>query len=282
MRKKIFILSSLLLLLSWNVVISQNNKIPKSFKVSEKSIELFKLINDVRESNNLKPISLSASLCYVAATHISDLIKHHPDTSLCNLHSWSDKGAWTSCCYQAYIPIQECMWNKPKELTPYKYRGYELAFWQNRSLTAEEILVGWMDIPEASNMILNMGKWTNEWRAMGVGIEGTYAVVWFGRAVDREPSPKVSDKISAPSNKESSIIKEKTNLYFLIFGSYKRLKDVEKRLARLQKDGFKNAVILISEGKYRLALSSHKTLELAKANKSQLNKKYDEAWILKY
>ncbi len=281
LTKKKFLIS-LSSILFFALAIGQNTKIPKSFRVSEKSIELFNLINDQRTANNLTKIKLSASLSFVAATHISDLVLNHPDTSLCNLHSWSDKGDWTACCYQPYIPNQDCMWNKPKELTPYKYRGYELAFYQDDELTAEEILKGLMDIPEASNMILNQGKWANEWRAMGVGAKNEYAVVWFGRAADNEPAPDFSHKASSEPKTETSLIEQETGMYYLIFGSYNRLKDAEKRLTRLQKDGFEDAVILWSDNKYRLTLSSHKTIELAKTAKSQLIKKYDEAWILKY
>ncbi len=279
--KRFFLLLVYSLLFS-TMTIGQNNKIPKDFSISEKSMDLFNLINDQRTANNLNKIELSASLSFVAVTHIEDLLINHPDTSLCNLHSWSDKGEWTACCYQPYIPNQDCMWDKPKELTPYKYRGYELTFYQDEELTTAEILAGWMEIPDASDMILNKGRWVNEWRAMGVGIEKGYAVVWFGRAADSEPTPSLLRQASSKAETITSVIDKATGLYYLVFGSYNRLKDAEKRLLRLQKDGFENAEILMSEGKYRLSLSSHQTIELAKTAKSQLAKKYDEAWILKY
>lgn len=282
MLKKNIILSIIFLLLINSVTTGQNQKIPKSFSVSEKSFELFKLINDERVKHELKPIALSASLSYVATTHIQDLIANQPDTGLCNLHSWSKNGNWTACCYQAYIPLQNCMWDKPKELTPYKYRGYELAFWQDGDLSPEEILAGWMEIPEAANMILNKGNWTNEWRAIGTGMENGYAVVWFGRAADQEPEPKTPSKKVSTDKNEQTLITEKANLYYLIYGSYKRLKDAEKRLKRIQKDGFTNAVILQNDENFRISLSTHQTLEFAKTAKSELDKKYSDAWILKY
>lgn len=277
-----FILTPFFLISLVAVSVAQNNKIPKSFEVSQKSFELFSLINDERVKNDLKPIALSASLSYVAALHIDDLCEHQPDTGLCNLHSWSVNGSWTACCYQGYIPKQDCMWDKPKELTPYKYRGYELAFWQENELSAEEILAAWMEIPQAANMILNKGRWNNEWRALATGIDNGYAVVWFGRAMDKEPEPKIESKKTSLIKKESSIIKEKTNQYFLIFGSYRRLKDAEKRLKRIKRDGFTNAVILQNEENFRIALSAYQTLESAKSANSQLAKKYSEAWILKF
>jgi len=279
----------LIFIFSTILVWPQDKSLPKDFCVSEKAYKIFELINEARKENKLDMIPLSASLSFVSSTHINDLILNHPDTGLCNLQSWSDKGNWTSCCYQAYIPVQECMWNKPKELSLYNYRGYELAFYQNESLPPEEILSGWLNIPKALDMILNKGEWQNAWRAMGVGTKDGYAVVWFGRAIDSESKPNIcgegqvikSEKKSVNSE-EKSVIKEKTNQYYLIFGSFNRLKDAEKRIAKLQKDGFKDAVILISDEKYRIALSSYTDLDSAKTAKSDLDKKYEEAWILKF
>lgn len=271
------------------IVWPQDKTIPKDFCISEKANKLFVLINEARTQKQLDRLPLSASLSFVAYTHINDLIQNHPDTSLCNLHSWSDKGIWTSCCYQAYIPVQECMWNKPQEISPYKYRGYELAFWQSEDLTAEEIFEGWMNIPQASDMILNKGEWQNVWRAMGVGIKDGYAVVWFGRAVDNEPKPNICGEAQKPNRENNpiisekiSVISEKTNQYYLIFGSFNRLKDAEKRTEKLKKDGFNDAVILMTDEKYRIALSSYPDLESAKTAQSGLDKKYDESWIFKF
>ena len=175
MQIKKIILIIVIFLIIEDFGIAQEKEIPKEFCVSASSFELFNLINNLRIEKGLAPISLSASLSYIADLHLNDLIMNHPDTGLCNLHSWSGKGQWTAGCYQSYIPIQDCMWNKPKELTPYKYRGYELAFWQAESISIEEILAGWMDIPQAANMILNKGNWNNDWRAMGVGLKNGYA-----------------------------------------------------------------------------------------------------------
>lgn len=279
----------LILFFSNILVCSQDKTLPKDFCVSEKTNKLFELINNLRKEHKLDIIPLSASLSFVASTHINDLIINHPDTSLCNLHSWSDQGDWTACCYQPYIPVHECMWNKPQELSPYKYRGYELTFWQSEDLTVEEILAGWMNIPQASDMILNKGEWQNPWRAMGVGTKDGYAVVWFGRAIDNEPKPNICGELQKPKreskqiiNKNPSVISEKTNQYYLIFGSFNRLKDAEKRIEKLKKDGFNDAVILNTDEKYRIALSSYPDIESAKTAKSGLDKKYDEAWILKF
>ncbi|PKP34949.1 MAG: hypothetical protein CVU00_04755 [Bacteroidetes bacterium HGW-Bacteroidetes-17] len=281
--------SIIIFIFSTMLVWSQDRTLPKDFCISEKANKLFELINEARTEKRLDQLPLSASLSFVAHTHINDLIQNRPDTSLCNLHSWSDKGFWTSCCYQAYIPVQECMWNKPQEISPYKYRGYELAFWQSEDLTAEEILAGWMNIPQASDMILNKGEWQNVWRTMGIATKDGYAVVWFGRAIDSEPKPTICGEVreiksenKSVISERKSVVSEKTNQYYLIFGSFNRLKDAEKRIEKLKKDGFNDAVILNTDEKYRIALSSYPDIESAKMAKSGLDKKYDEAWILKF
>jgi hypothetical protein len=276
----------LLLLFLWWIIpalaFSQNKKIPKEFCITAQAKELFTLINHFRIENKLNEIPLSASLSYVASIHLNDLMLNHADTVLCNLHSWSDKGEWTACCYQAYIPIQDCMWDKPKELSPYKYRGYELAFYQEGNLTAQEILDAWLEIPEAKQMILNQGKWDNIWRALGVDIRNNYALLWFGRAKDNEPAPIICGKEDETTKKKEKNIDQKTGRFYLIFGSFKKLKDAERKAARYIKAGFSEIQILSSENTYRISLSSHLDLKSAKEAKSKLEKKYAEAWILKF
>lgn len=112
--------------LGTNKVLSQNT-IPDGFCISPVEKQLFDKINTLLNEYGEKSLSLSASLSLVAKTHVDDLMKNRPDTSICNLSSWSDKGNWTSCCHNPYVPQQDCMWDKPKEITPYPYRGYELA-----------------------------------------------------------------------------------------------------------------------------------------------------------
>ena len=45
----------------------------------------------------------------------------------CNLHSWSDKGPWSACCYTPDHAQAQCMWDKPSELTNYPGNGYEIS-----------------------------------------------------------------------------------------------------------------------------------------------------------
>jgi hypothetical protein len=158
--------------------------------VSGMEYRLYQLINEYRADNGLPEIPLSPSLCYVAGAHVWDLNNNQPEGGRCNLHSWSGKGPWTRCCYTEDHKKAECIWSKPGELTAYDGYGYEVAYYS--SWPADEhrdmplaALKGWQSSPGHDHMILNRNGWKRlKWKAMGVGIYGNYAVVWFGEKKD--------------------------------------------------------------------------------------------------
>ncbi|MBN1799787.1 MAG: CAP domain-containing protein [Spirochaetales bacterium] len=146
--------------------------------------KLYNLIMEYRAAYNLPVIPLSPSLSYVAKLHVRDLYKHPPKGS-CNLHSWSDDGPWTSCCYTSNHAKAECMWYKPKELTPYTGMGFEISMYYSLQVTAEMALTTWKTSSGHNQVIINKGKWRDStWRAIGIGIYLNYAVVWFGKEGD--------------------------------------------------------------------------------------------------
>ncbi|MEJ2004556.1 MAG: CAP domain-containing protein [Cyclobacteriaceae bacterium] len=149
--------------------------------------KLFNLINDYRESEGLEPIPFSAALTTVAQAHVRDLENEYdysPDNE-CNPHSWSSKGEWTSCCYTNDHKARECMWNKPREIAGYTDSGYEIAFYASAGATADVGLQHWLKSTGHKPLIINGGQWgTLKWNAMGIGIYGRYAVVWFGASPD--------------------------------------------------------------------------------------------------
>jgi len=153
------------------------------------------LINGYRKEKKLPEILVSRSLTFVAQVHARDLVLHYRQNSRCNLHSWSDNGPWSSCCYTADHRKASCMWDKPRELTPYTGDGYEIAFYSNYPYStpadfASDILKGWKKSPGHNEIIINKGKWSKStWKAMGVGAYGNYAVVWFGEGVDDTAEP---------------------------------------------------------------------------------------------
>ncbi|MDD4650894.1 MAG: CAP domain-containing protein [Methanothrix sp.] len=147
-------------------------------------------INQYRAENGLSAIPISNSLTKVARAHIADLNTYHPDTKNyglgdCNTHSWSNKGDWTAVCYTGSAQ-QLQMHNKPGEITEgYDSNGYEIASWSSGEATAEGAIGTWKSSSDHSDVILERNIWANSaWKAMGVGIGGNYAVVWFGMIED--------------------------------------------------------------------------------------------------
>ncbi len=160
-------------------------------RLSATEKEIFLLINNDRKLKGLNPVALSPSLCYVAQCHVKDLAENNPSGKICNLHSWSDKGPWSACCYTGDHRKAPCMWSKPAELTRYKSEGYEIAYWTNEVLTPEQFAVkafrGWKNSPDHYEVIINRGQWSSvQWKAMGIGYYKGYTVVWFGTEPDTE------------------------------------------------------------------------------------------------
>ena len=123
-------------------------------------------------------------------THCKDLVENRPDMGNCNGHSWSNKGAWTSCCYTPDHSKADCMWTKPSELTNYNGNGYEIACGDTEccldfKMTADYALNSWKGSPGHNSVIINQGSWNDlEWQAIGIGIYKCYSVVWFGENRD--------------------------------------------------------------------------------------------------
>ncbi len=153
------------------------------------SVEALLLIdglNSYRAENGLDPIPASSSMCTVGDVHAVDLAEQGPHTSEeCNLHSWSDAGTWSACCYTPDHAAAQCMWDKPRELTDYPGNGFENAAGGGGSLGPLEALELWKGSPGHNAVMLNEGTWAdNTWRAVGAGVYGGYAVLWFGEEID--------------------------------------------------------------------------------------------------
>ncbi|MBI5741124.1 MAG: CAP domain-containing protein [Nitrospirae bacterium] len=162
--------------------------------LSSKEMELFKLINEYRIKNGLPPVRVSRSLSTVARIHAADLSVNKPhelvdfDGSACTLHSWSDKGNWSSGCYTDDNRHAEIMWNKPREITCNLYtgNGYENAYLTTlKEVSAARVFESWKNSPSHNSLILELGVWKNiNWPAMGIGVYENTATVWFGDIED--------------------------------------------------------------------------------------------------
>ncbi|HAA17794.1 MAG TPA: CAP domain-containing protein [Cytophagales bacterium] len=172
-------------LLFLGALIISTNAWAQSLSTEEQ--KLYDLIMEERALEGLPNIPLSKSLTMVAQTHARDLENHQPDAGECNLHSWSDQGDWTPCCYTPDHAQAQCMWDKPREITDYTGNGFEISYWSSRRASAEEALDSWRGSSGHYAVIMNQGTWDdNQWQAMGIGLYGTYGVVWFGTAKDVE------------------------------------------------------------------------------------------------
>lgn len=148
--------------------------------------EIVALVNAYRQDNGLPAIPLSPSLCTVGQLHVEDLAINAPhQQASCNLHSWSDQGDWSPCCYTSDHAQAECMWAKPGELTVYTGNGYENAYGGGGVATPSGAVDGWKSSPGHNDVMLNQGIWTGyPWGAVGAGLYQGYAVLWFGVEAD--------------------------------------------------------------------------------------------------
>jgi hypothetical protein len=153
---------------------------------SVQGTEMVDLVNAYRAENDLPPIPVSSSMCFVAQTHAEDLAEFKPyeESESCTLQSWSSNTAAKGCCYQSDNSNPECMWEKPQELTDYPTLGYESVVLNPLSpLDAVEHFKG---IEAHAELILEQGPWQNvDWKAVGAAFEEGHATLWFG--ADQDP-----------------------------------------------------------------------------------------------
>jgi uncharacterized protein YkwD len=154
---------------------------------------LAEYINQERAADGLPPVAVSPSLVRVARAHVRDLMQNRPDSGTdyrgrrCTMHSWSAAGRWTPVCFTADNAYAPAMWNKPKEITGGQYRdaGVEIAYRMPAGVTPEIAMDGWLNSAAHEAVMLERGPWrSSNWQAMGVAIDGDYAVAWFGKEPD--------------------------------------------------------------------------------------------------
>lgn len=146
--------------------------------------QLYDMIMRSRKEKGLPVIPVSKSLSLVAKLHVHDLETHTVPAPY-NFHSWSKDGPWTSVNYTPDHRYAKLMWDKPREVTQYKGNGYEIAYMHSKSATPEAAFHGWTSSGSHNSVILNESDWRRiQWKAIGIGIFGRYASVWFGEEPD--------------------------------------------------------------------------------------------------
>jgi len=265
-------------------------QIPDGYCVSQEEYSLYRKINDYRTSKGLQVIPISRSLCYVAKLHVIDLYENHPDTSYCNLNSWSDKGPWKACCHSKFQPMPDCILNKPKELTSYKGQAHELCYFDSQEIVADTVFNFWMRVEQAKDILVNNRKWSLfTWQAMGVAIYKQYACVWVGEDMDTEKEPgicpgeldlKEMNITGKPA--VANVVTQPTGRFYLIFGSFTTEAEAMKALDEFRQEGFYQSKVVVKDDTWRVSLSDHVTMQEARDAKSRLGDDYKEAWIIKF
>jgi hypothetical protein len=282
------LITVILFTLTINITEAQT-KIPENFCISQEEVKLYNAINDYRKALNLPKVPLSKSLSFVAQQHITDLLKNKPDTNACSFHSWSDKGSWTACCYGGSVKDKKCMQEKPRELTNYNGKGYEIVYWENKDATADNAFDQWRTVSASRSLITNFKEWEDfSWKAMGVAIEKNFAIVWFGEEMDPETETKICGSGKVVMNKppkqpvDTLIVSNATGRYYLIFGSFQTMVDAKRQVQKYRSEGFKNAKVISKDNKFRISLTDYANQESAQSAKKDLPAKYKDAWIMPF
>lgn len=298
--------------------VKQGNPVPLNFCIKDSEMKLYHMVNEYRGRYNLPPIPLSKSLCYVAAQHAKDLMLFHPDQGSCNFHSWSNKGNWKPFCYPRDETKKASVWDKPRELTTYPSKAYEIVYWENTQIVPDSIMNVWKTEEYFNNFLLNSGKWQDQpWNAIGIAIFENYVCAWFGMAADPEGSaivcgtkvekPAVKDTVKPttppkktvppkkpvpPQNKplkSDSLKPAKTDStahaqpgsWYIIVKTNLPMEAARKLADDLRLKGYPQAQVLEKDGKTRVSVFGSADKPTAAAKLKEVKMVYKDAWLLK-
>lgn len=288
----------------------QGKPVPANFCIKSQEMELYLMINAYRRQFDLSPIPLSKSLSYVAALHVKDLMIYHPDEGNCNFHSWSANGPWKAFCYPADENKKQSVWDKPREITKYPAKAWEIIYWENTELTPDSVMSVWKSEEYFNTFLLNNGKWLGQqWKSIGVAILGNYASAWFGLETDPEgeafvcgfkppePVPKEKETVKksdpVPTQVVAKEIPETTApadttkvgtpsvLWYVIVKTNLTQSASEKVVAELKAAGYPDAQILSANGKTRISAFGPAEKASAASVLKEIKKVYKDAWLLK-
>ncbi len=244
--------------------------------LSSEERKLYDLIMQYRAENNLPAIPLSPALTYVAQTHVRDLQSYPPQDD-CNLHSWSDQGAWSAVCYtrNPTDDAKKAVWNKPRELTTYPGAGYEIAHWISSGATARSAIEGWKKSPDHNATMINLNMWSRvTWRAVGIGIYKDYAVVWFGEEEDAE---SIKEQVQEEKPEEPKTNEQTTALQAQNAALQQQMQDLEKQLQNLQKKQSQHTTPQVSKEREAEIEQLRKQIEAQQKETERLQKEIAKA-----
>jgi len=284
--------------------VRQGPPVPTAFCMDTISMNLYHKVNAYRRQMGLDPILLSRSLSYIAAIHARDLLLHHPDRGPCNFHSWSGKGSWTPFCYPRDESKKASVWDKPRELTRYPSKAYEIVYWENNPLKEDTIFMVWRTEEYFRAFLLNTGKWQGKpWNAIGIAVCENYACAWFGEAPDPEGEAtpcgkKAEQRVTADISGEKSVgtpaVRADTNsarkelpkdsipfIYYIIVKTNLSREAAEKLAGTLRTGEYPAARVLDEDQKIRVSVYETTDRAAATVKLREVKRTYKDAWLLK-
>lgn len=309
--KAVFILSWLFLFGFSSNLQAQQVNIPEQVCMNGFEQQLYALIDNYRSENEAHTIEVSKKLTFVAKLHARDLYHNRIDKDSCSMQSWSDQGFWNACCFsERDNDKQACMWDKPKEITGYEGKGYEVIY--NGGSEPKRIMELWKGSSFYSDILKNSGRYANkDWAAIGIGQYKNVTVVWFGEAEDEENkvencsgtepeydlkngtlagSSEVADNgvntlTGDEENPDADGASANTGLqngrFYLIYGSYSTEEYANAAVRQLSGQFPQARVITTSDSdRYRIALYEYDTKEEARDAQNKLDYTYVGAWVL--
>jgi hypothetical protein len=252
----------------------------EDFCISEDEKKIYNSIISFRADSNLSDIDLSRALCYTANTHVKDLYLNKPHKNGCTLYAWSNRGRWESFCFDPNEPDFEGMYSKPKELTYYRNKATEYVSWDNQNPSIDLIIAELFNDPNFRNFILAKKKWSKKtWRAIGIGYYEGYLSIWLGEKDDLGVIPVVCSDKEIQTEQVTKV--KKAPGFLLIIESHSNISRANKSVKALKAQGYINAKVIASKGKFRVSLNEFVSMKEAEKEKKRIASKYKGAWILK-
>ena len=184
-------------LLAWSLIAiapiagAQSTSVPANTGVCLNAQEaaLVQLVNNYRVQNGKPALPASRWLVTTGQWNVWDRIANNAVGGACNPHSWSAAmpNLWQPVCYTSDHAQAAQMWAKPRQISlgAYSGNGFENSADSGAPMTAAQALLQWQGSPAHRDVILNQGSWAGiAFGGLGVGIQGNYAVLWFGDRAD--------------------------------------------------------------------------------------------------
>lgn len=304
-----------LFIFTFSTAFAQQVSVPEDVCMNGFEQQLYSLIDTYRSENEAHTIEHSKKLTFVAKLHARDLYHNRIDKDSCSMQSWSDKGFWNACCFsERDNSKQTCMWDKPKEITGYAGKAYEVIY--NGGSEPKRIMELWKGSSFYSDILKNSGRYADkDWAAVGIGQYKNVTVVWFGEVEDEENdlqncsgtepeydlkngTTTTSTEVASTENDVNTLTGDEENTdadadggssstglesgkFYLIYGSYATEEYANAAVSQLSGE-FPQARVITTEDsdRYRIALYEYSSKEEAKNAQNELDYTYVGAWVL--